>query len=92
MPLPTTMTKLLALGVPLPAVLSAVTDAPARAIGWGDRIGHLTPGRAADIAVLAVEDGPVTLRDSVGGTLRAERRILARHTIRGGVPAEAPLA
>ena len=38
---------MLHVGMSLPAVVRAVTSAPAAAIGWGDRIGALTPGFVA---------------------------------------------
>jgi dihydroorotase len=85
--LPTTMSKLLALGRSVDEVISAVTAAPARAIGWEDRLGRLAPGREADIAVLELVEGPVELRDSVGTVLVADRRFEARTTLRGGLPA-----
>jgi len=82
--LPTTMTKFLALGLSLEKVLAACTINPARAIGWQDRLVSLEPGRQADLAVLEIVDGPIKLRDCVGGELIADRRIAARWTIRGG--------
>ncbi len=82
--LPTTMSKLLALGLTLEQVVARCTSTPARVIGWADRIGALAVGRVADVAVLAVVEEPTTLRDSVGGTLLADRRIEARWTIRAG--------
>ncbi|HEV8341800.1 MAG TPA: amidohydrolase/deacetylase family metallohydrolase [Candidatus Binatia bacterium] len=82
--LPTTMTKFLALGLSLEKVLAACTINPARAMGWQDRLGNLETGRQADLAVLEIVDGPIKLRDCVGGELIADRRIAARWTIRGG--------
>jgi dihydroorotase len=82
--LPTTMTKFLALGLSLEKVLAACTINSARAIGWQDRLGSLEPGQQADLAVLEIVDGPIKLRDCVGGELIADRRIAARWTIRGG--------
>jgi dihydroorotase len=83
--LPTTMTKLLALGMPVDRVVAACTATPARVIGWGDRIGSLQVGREADVAVLDLVEGPAALRDSVGGMLTAERSFHARWTVRAGV-------
>ncbi|HZS00368.1 MAG TPA: amidohydrolase/deacetylase family metallohydrolase [Chloroflexota bacterium] len=82
--MPTTLTKLLALGMPLEQVIAAATVAPARAIGWDDRLGSLAVGREADVAVLELVDAPLTLRDCAGQTLEAPRHLRARHTIRGG--------
>jgi dihydroorotase len=82
--LPTTMTKFLALGMSLEQVVAACTVNPARAIGWQDRLGDIHDGGEADLSVLALVDGPVRLRDSVGGELIADRRIAACWTIRRG--------
>ncbi|HLG69909.1 MAG TPA: amidohydrolase/deacetylase family metallohydrolase [Chloroflexota bacterium] len=82
--LPTSMTKFLALGMSLEQVVAACTINPAKAIGWQDRLGRLEIGRQADIAVLQLVDGPVSLRDSVGATLDAPQRLLARWTVRNG--------
>ncbi|XP_061196886.1 deacetylase Atu3266-like [Saccostrea echinata] len=61
--LPTVMSKFLHLGMPLVEVIRAVTSSPAKAVGWGDRIGSLTPGKEADITVLKLNEGPVLLED-----------------------------
>ena len=82
--LPTTLTKLLALGMPLEQVIAAATIAPAHAIGWDDRLGSLAVGREADVAVLELVAAPLTLRDCAGHTLQASRHLRARHTIRRG--------
>ena len=55
--LPTTMSKLLAVGMSLTDVIATVTSHAARAIGRGDRCGALICGRQADIAVLRQQSG-----------------------------------
>jgi dihydroorotase len=82
--LPTTMTKFLALGLTLDQVIAACTINPARVMGWEDRLGNLALGAEADISVLQLSNGPVKLRDSVGGELVGTQQILARWTIRRG--------
>jgi dihydroorotase len=84
--LPTTLSKFLALGMTLEEVVVASTTAPARAIGWQDRLGLIKVGREADLAVLALRDGPVTFHDADGNALDADRRLEARWTIRAGEP------
>jgi dihydroorotase len=64
--MPTTMSKLLNLGMPLPEVIRASTARPAEVIGCADTLGSLAVGRPADIAVLAIEEGN-EFTDSVGG-------------------------
>ena len=39
-------------GIELPAVVAALTETPARAIGRGDDLGRLLPGFAADAVLL----------------------------------------
>jgi dihydroorotase len=89
--LPTTMSKMLALEMPLEEVIAAVTIRPAQVIGWQDRIGSLREGRVADIAVLDVSQGDGTLTDSFGQARPMRDVVTVRSTIRGGVPWVGPL-
>jgi dihydroorotase len=82
--MPNTMSKLLHLGMDLAAVVRASTYAPAKAIGWDDRIGSLQPGMAGDVAILALEEGEFPLTDSYRRAEVAKRRLVARHTIIAG--------
>ena len=59
--LPTTMSKLLALGMPLGAVIEAVTARPAAAIGRAATLGRIEPGRIADLTIFDLEEVPRTL-------------------------------
>lgn len=82
--MPSAMTRLWHLGMPLDEVVAAATSRPAAAIGWGDRIGSLALGHLADIAILEVSHDPVTITDSYGASERVSRNLLARTTIVGG--------
>ncbi len=82
--LPTTLTKFLALGLPLDHIIAACTVNPARAIGWQERIGSLELQREADITVLRIVDEPTILRDSLGNCLTTERRFDVLWTVRRG--------
>lgn len=42
-------------GVPLPDVIDALTRTPARAIGVGDRLGALEPGKLGDAVLLTAD-------------------------------------
>ena len=96
--LPTTLSKLLSLGMSLPDVIERATSRPARAIGRPD-LGSLRPGSPADVAVFQLESGQFTFHDvfmveRVGrtrlvntATIRAGRRLE-----RGPVPPLAPWA
>ncbi len=81
--LPTTMSKLLMLGMPLHNVIAAVTINPARAIGRAD-LGTLTPGGPGEASVLALEAGAFDLVDSEGGHLRADKRFVSRGLVIDG--------
>ena len=61
--LPTIMTRMLHLGMPLYEVIKAVTVSPAAAIGKESEIGSLSLGRRADVTVLKVSDCDVMLED-----------------------------
>jgi dihydroorotase len=86
--LPTVMSKLLYLGMPLPDVIKATTIAPARAIGWGDRIGTLDVGREADVTVLALDEVDVDMEDCQAHMRRLRQRLSAHAVWRAGEPGE----
>jgi dihydroorotase len=71
--LPTCVSKMLALGMPLERALAAATQAPAAAIGQQAKIGTLTVGGPADLAVFKLEEGRFALFDSY-----LERRVVDR--------------
>jgi dihydroorotase len=80
----TTLTKFLHLGLPLEEVVAAATTAPAKAIGRTGEMGTLTVGAVADVAVLRLEEGPVTMTDSFGVSVEARRRLVPVVTVRAG--------
>jgi dihydroorotase len=84
--LPTTMSKLLALGMPLHDVLASVTVNPAAAIGMQSSIGRLEIGGVADIAVFRLLAAPTTVYDANGAPRTIDVVIRVDHTIRGGIP------
>ncbi len=88
--LPSVMSKMLAVGMPVEDVIAATTKTAAHAIGRDDRIGSLAVGGVADIAVLDVSSGDFLLSDTFGHTRNADRQISARATIRAGVVWGAP--
>ena len=89
--MPTTMTKLLHLGMPFDQVLQRSTINPARIIGRLPGMGTLAPGAPADLALLSLEDGEFGLVDSLRQTETAKRRISCRLTICRGRRLLAPL-
>ena len=82
--LPTTLSKFLSLGMPLPDVVRAATAAPARAIGRSGELGTLAVGAAGDAAVFAVDEGRFPYQDADGNTLDGDRRWTPRLTVRAG--------
>ncbi len=83
MDLPTTMSKFLAMGMPLVEVIRAVTATPAAMIGRKD-LGHLSPGAPADIALWSLENGHFGFADAFGGRLMGRQRLRCEMTLMGG--------
>ncbi|MEJ3748827.1 amidohydrolase/deacetylase family metallohydrolase [Actinomycetes bacterium KLBMP 9797] len=92
--LPTTMAKMLAVGLPLDAVVAAATVHPARALRLPDGAGTLATGAVADLAVFTVEAGDVELVDAHQQRRRADRRLVNVATYVAGrpLPAQLPAA
>lgn len=82
--LPTTMSKMLHLGMSLEKVIELTTIEAARAIGWDDRLGSLKPGRIADIAVMDLVEGKFPLMDSKREIREASQRLYPKVALRDG--------
>ena len=82
--LPTVMTKMLMVGMPLADVVAASTAAPARALGVGGVAGSLAVGREADIAVLDLLPVDVMLEDSQSQLRRCTTRLVCSAVWRAG--------
>ncbi len=78
-----TMSKFLALGVPLKEIIRASTINPARAVRLDDR-GTLGQGLLGDATILEIAKGPITLMDSLGETIKADQQIACRGIVLGG--------
>jgi dihydroorotase len=95
--LPTTMSKLYGLGMPIGDVIESVTTRPAAMIGRSSTLGAIGIGRIADLALWEIEEGEFSFLDSgaqqAGKSVgrAASSRITVRHTIRAGIPWFAPL-
>lgn len=83
MDMPTTMSKLLVMGVPLQEVIRQSTANPARAIQHPE-LGHLGVGAAADIALLRVLQGTFRYADGARGTIEGNQRLMCEMTLKGG--------
>jgi len=86
--LATTMTKLLAMGLPFDEVVSSVTERPRAVLGLGTRNG-LTPGERADLTVFDLVDSDLITTDSQGATASLSKVFEPRFTVLGaaGEPA-----
>jgi dihydroorotase len=81
--LPTTISKMINLGMPLEEAIASVTSIPARVMGRSD-LGHLAPGVVADIAVFELEEGEFEFRDCHRDVRIFPRRLVCDTTIRAG--------
>ena len=79
-----TMTKFLALGVPLPRVVAMTTQAPAAAVRRPE-LGSMTSGAVGDASVIALEDAAVDLEDVEGQVIRHPQRLTPRGTVMAGI-------
>ena len=85
--MPTTMSRILHLGMPLPEVIRCSTVEPARAVGWDDRIGTLGQGRDADVSVFAIETVDMDLEDCQSQMRRISQLLVPKAVWRAGEPA-----
>jgi dihydroorotase len=85
--MPTTMSRILHLGMPLPEVIRCSTVEPARAVGWDDRIGTLGQGRDADVSVFAIETVDMDLEDCQSQMRRISQLLVPKAVWRAGKPA-----
>ena len=81
--LPTTMEKLLFLGMGLEKVVAAVTSKPASVLGRGE-FGMLRPGAPADLVLFKLQNGKKVLTDSYGKSEVASQEILPVYVIKDG--------
>ena len=79
----TTMSKFLALGMPLCEVVDRSTRIPARVIRRPE-LGHLSVGAGADVAVLGLRSGDFGFVDSFDERLPGRQRLECEMTLRNG--------
>jgi dihydroorotase len=79
--MPTTMTKLLYLGMKFEDILLRTTANPAKIVNRVPMSGTLQVGAPADLALLAIEDGSFQLIDSQKNSVTSRQRIVSRLTI-----------
>ena len=81
--MPVTMSKFLALGMPLGEVVYRSTQKAAEAIRRPE-LGHLTPGSEADVAVLALHRGAFGFVDSGRARMMGGEKLECELTLRAG--------
>jgi dihydroorotase len=79
--MPTTMSKMLYLGMSFDDILLRTTIAPAKIVNRVEGLGALRVGGPADVALLAIEEGAFPLTDSQKNTVTAKQRIVSKATI-----------
>ncbi len=82
--LPTCMSKMWHLGMPLADVFAAATIRPAEVMGLAPEIGTLRVGAAADVALFTVDQGKFPLFDFSHDVRHADRLLRNTMTIIGG--------
>jgi dihydroorotase len=82
--LPTTMSKMLLLGLSLQKVIELSTIEPARAIHRDNELGSIKPGRVANIAVLNLVEGKFPLIDSKREVREASQKLVPVLALRNG--------
>lgn len=83
--LPTTLSKFLNLGMPLPDVIDRATRRPALAMRRPD-LGTLRPGACADVALFKLEQGDYIFHDSQMSARAGALRLVNTLTLVGGAP------
>jgi len=78
-----TMSKFLALGMPLKEIIYRSTWRPAEVIHRTE-LGHLSEGAVADVAVLSLREGDFGFVDATRSVLKADRQFECQMTLRAG--------
>ena len=78
-----TISKVWALGVPLPDAIAMATSRTAEVIGRAEELGTLTPGRPAEVSVLRIDEGEAVFSDGYE-TITAPHRLVPVGCLRAG--------
>ena len=82
--LPTTMSKMLNLGMNLDNIVRAVTYNPAETIGYEKELGSLQVGTMGDVTVLNIEEGNFLFQDCFNNELKGGKRLVPALTVLAG--------
>ena len=80
-----TMSKFLALGMPINQIIRATTEVPANALGRPD-LGDFSVGTTGDATILRIIDGDFTLEDVTGATRQTSRKFKLERMVFDGRP------
>ncbi len=83
MDLPTVISKLMVMGLPLKEAIREATWNPAKQIRH-EELGHLTPGAVADVAIWDLMHGKFGYRDSFDGAIYGDVRLSCELTLKDG--------
>jgi dihydroorotase len=79
--MPTTMSKMMHLGMSFDDVLMRTTITPAKFVNRVEGLGTLAVGAPADVAILRIESGEFPLTDSQKNTVTAKQRVVCSRAI-----------
>lgn len=82
--LPYVLSKYLSLGVDMMDVFSACTSTPAALLGMRGKLGTLTPGAVADVAVFRLIERPTRHLDTSGKIFVGNQLLVPQMTVLGG--------
>ena len=80
----TTLSKFLAIGMPVADVLRAATWNPARAFAYGFELGSFRKGSEADVSILELRDGTYGYIDSSKETRSGKQQLFPDRTLLAG--------
>ena len=80
-----TMSKMLALGVPLDRLIKGVTTVPAEVMGCAGDLGTLAEGTTGDVTILKLVDRPMRFKDRYGEYMEASRIWMPMATVIDGM-------
>jgi dihydroorotase len=82
--MPTTISKFLLLGMPLPEIICRTTVNAVETFDFQEEIGTLKPGAEADVSVFEIQEGNFTFTDSYGKTRQGRQKLAPVVTVRAG--------
>ena len=88
--MPTTISKFVALGMPLEQAIAASGHSAAVKLGMDKVFGVIREGNQADLGVFELLDGAFEYHDTYGNTLHATKRLAPLQTLYAGRILEAP--